>query len=184
MSNISSVIEQIGKIEKDRGSILIAIEWFGGSGKTTFSNKLQKALEDSIVVHIDDFIIKENLNENSWDKGAFDRSRLERQVLIPIKNNLEAKYQKLIWDTNTLSEHITLPQVWYIIVEGISSYHPDIEMYYDYKVWIDTPINIAKERWRNRDGNNNISWDMWAQNDLDYKTRYHPERRADIIVTN
>jgi hypothetical protein len=83
-----------------------------------------------------------------------------------------------------LSEFIRIPNIRYIIVEGISSYHPEIEKYYDYKIWIDTPIIVAKERGYIRDGNNNTYWDIWAKNDLDYKLKYHPEQRANVIVGN
>jgi uridine kinase len=43
--------------------VLIDIEGFGGSGKTTFAGKLGKVLGNTYIVHIDDFIIKEKLGE-------------------------------------------------------------------------------------------------------------------------
>lgn len=166
--------------------ILIAIEGFGGAGKTTFADKLAKELYDSYVIGIDDFIVKEKLTESSWDKGSFDRKRLEEQVLKPISEGKTAKYQKLIWADNALGDYMEVPKVRYIIVEGISSYHPDIAHYYDYKIWIDTPIAIAKERGHARDGSNENAqfWDLWAANDLRYQEKYHPEWKADFVFNN
>ncbi|HEX7368067.1 MAG TPA: hypothetical protein VF261_00215, partial [Candidatus Saccharimonadales bacterium] len=68
-------------------------------------------------------------------------------------------------------------------VEGISCYHPDIARYYDYKIWVDTSIETAKERGRARDGNNENAqyWDLWAENDLRYQQKYHPEQVADFV---
>ncbi len=166
--------------------VLIGVEGFGGSGKTTFAEKLKEALGSAYIINIDDFIIKDKLALPSWDKGAFDRKRLEKQVLIPAAGGKTIRYQKLIWETDTLNEPSTVPEVDYLIVEGISSYHPDIAHHYDYKIWVDTPIDVAKARGKARDaGNENADkWDMWANNDLIYQQKYHPEQRADFIANN
>jgi hypothetical protein len=79
-TEIALTIKQSSKQHKP---ILIAIEGFGGSGKTTFANQLKEALGSTYVVNIDDFIVKEKITEPSWDKGGFDRKRLEEQVLLP-----------------------------------------------------------------------------------------------------
>lgn len=82
-------------------TILIGIEGFGGSGKTTFANELRDALGNSFVVSIDEFIVKEKITEPSWDNGGFDRDRLERQVLKPAKSGRSIHYQELLWESNT-----------------------------------------------------------------------------------
>jgi uridine kinase len=162
--------------------ILIAVEGYGGAGKTTFADGLARELGSACVIHMDDFIVKEKLlTEPSWDSG-FDTKRLEDQILRPIRAGTVAKYQKLIWADNSLGEYVTVPKVQYIIVEGISAYHPTIAHYYDHTIWIDTPIAVAKERGHNRDGSNENArhWDLWAQNDLRYQEKYHPELMADF----
>ena len=168
------------------GPILIAVEGYGGSGKTTFANALAKELGDACVISMDDFIVKEKLTELSWDKGGFDRKRLEDQVLKPLKRGEKARYQKLMWTDNSLSDFIESPNTRYVIIEGISSYHPGIAHYYDYKIWIDTPMHIAKERGHARDGSNENAqfWDLWEANDIAYQQKYHPERIADFIFDN
>ena len=166
--------------------ILIAIEGYGGSGKSTYAQTLKGLLGDVYIVPIDDFIVKEKLSEQSWDKGAFDRKRLEIEVLEPLSRAIYPSYRKLVWDTNSLSEPIKISKSKYVIIEGISSYHPSVAHYYAHKIWIDTPIEIAKERGRARDGSNENAkfWDLWANNDLAYQEHYHPERVADFILTN
>jgi uridine kinase len=183
--DVSGIASAIRGDDKPRLT-LIAIEGFGGSGKSTIAEKLKNVLGNAYVVNIDDFIIKSKLTEKSWDKGAFDRERLERQVLIPATTGNEVTYQKLIWETDTLSEPITVPRVDYLIVEGISSYHPKIAKYYDYKIWVDTPIEVAKQRGHARDGSNENAqhWDLWAENDLAYQQKYSPEKQADFITSN
>ena len=79
-----------------------------------------------------------------------------------------------------------MPDSDYLIIEGISAFHPAIASYYDYKIWIETPIEVAKQRGKLRDaGNENEQhWDLWAENDLAYQQKYHPERYADFIFDN
>ncbi len=165
---------------------MIAIEGFGGSGKTTFAAALKEALGSAYVVNFDDFIVKAKLTDSSWENGAFDRNRLEEQVLRPASDHEPITYQKLVWQTDTLSDPIVVPVVDYLIVEGISSYHPEIDHYYDYKIWVDAPIEMARERGRARDRDNENAkhWDLWAENDLKYQKRFHPELAADVIVDN
>lgn len=116
---LSDLIEKIENLPKPA---IIAISGFGGSEKTSVADMLHKAFTSSYVVHIDDFIIKEKLMEPSWDKGAFDRQRLETQVLKPLRDGYEANYERLIWESNTLSDPVSIPKVELVIVEGISSY--------------------------------------------------------------
>jgi uridine kinase len=166
--------------------LLIAIEGFGGSGKTTIAQKLANQLGSAYVVGIDDFIVKDKLTEPSWDRGAFDRKRLEEQVLRPLSQDKSASYQKLIWDTNTLSEPVAIPEVDYVIVEGITAYHPDIEHYYAFKIWVDTPLEVAQARGHARDGANENAgnWNLWTANDRAYQQQYHPEQRANYVIRN
>ena len=183
---VEQIVKEIMQKAPTQKPVLIGIEGFGGSGKTTFATKLRDALGSAYVVNIDDFIVKEKLTEPSWDKGGFDRARLERQVLLPASKQESVQYQELIWDTNTLSEPKVVPPVDYLIIEGISCYHPKIEHYYDYKIWINTPIEVAKKRGHARDGSNENAqhWDLWAENDLAYQKAYHPELNADFVYDN
>jgi uridine kinase len=166
--------------------IMIAIEGFGGSGKSTLAGKLRDILGDAYVVPLDDFIIKEKVFDRSSNMESFDKARLEAQVLLPIKNGQPARYQTMIWETNTLSANTEVPKVRYLIIEGISSYHPDVRDYYDYKIWVETPPETAKARGHARDGSNENAqyWDLWSDNDVSYQAKYRPEQVADFIIEN
>lgn len=170
----------------DNKPALIAIEGFGGAGKSTVAEKLKTALGNAYVIGIDEFIVKENILKPSWDNGGFDRSRLEKEVLVPFNSGVPIKYQSLDWESNSLSEPTQVPKVDYLIIEGISTYHPEIEKYYDFKIWVDLPMDEAKRRGHLRDGSNEnaANWDLWHQNDLDYLAKYHPDKRADFVFDN
>lgn len=183
--NFSEIVAAI-KADTAPTPLMIAIEGYGGSGKSTIAEKLKNALGNTYVINIDDFIIKKNLLDKSPDKTAFDRERLEQEVLIPATTGRPIVYRRLEWDEDALSDPITVPDSDYLIVEGISSFHPAIAKYYDYKIWVDTPMDVAKQRGRTKDaGNENEQhWDLWAENDLAYQQKYHPERYADFILAN
>lgn len=184
--SIDEIAASIKNNHRDHKPVLIAIEGFGGAGKTTFAERLMGILGNSHVINIDDFIVKEKLTERSWDGGAFDLKRLEQQVLVPASRNEQVKYQSLIWDTNKLSPPKEVAPVDFLIIEGISSYHPSIAHYYDFKIWVDVPMETAMQRGHARDGSNEnaANWALWAQNDLDYRQKYHPEQTADYIFDN
>jgi uridine kinase len=181
--DINNVADAIKAEHPKQKPVLIAVEGYGGSGKTTLANELSNALGKAYVVHLDDFIVKEKMNEPSWESG-FDRKRLEEQVLAPASAGKSVNYQTLLWVSNSLSQPSLMPPVDYLIVEGISSSHPDISHYYQFVIWMDTPIEVAKARGQARDaGNENEHmWDLWAENDIRYQDKYHPEKKANFTV--
>lgn len=183
--DIERIIDELRSLPVTQRPVFIAIDGFGGSGKSTLAAKLRTALVSAFVVSIDDFITKERISDLSEDKSSFDRSRLKQQVLLPGSRGEQVRYQRLIWESNSLSEPIVVPDVDFLIVEGISSYHPDIASFYSLKIWIDTPMDVAKARGRARDGGNENAqnWDRWAENDLLYQQKFHPELAADFVVS-
>lgn len=183
---IRQIAARIKADKPKRKPVLIAIDGFGGAGKSTLAKELADALGDAYVIGIDDFIIKEKLQAQTADESYFDRKRLEDEVLKPARNDQPIRYRRLEWVDNRLSEPIAVPSIDHLIIEGISTFHPDIANYFDYKIWIDTPIEIAKQRGHARDGSseNAQHWDLWAANDLRYHEKYHPEKRADFTIQN
>ncbi len=179
---LEEIVTNIKQAKHSNKPTLIAIDGFGGAGKTTFAKKLRDALGNSYIIQHDDFTIKEKLTLVSPDMESYDRARLEEQVLIPGSKGEIIKYQRLDWPTNTLSDLEEVPPADYLIIEGISSYFPNIADYYDFKIWIDTPIETASKRGKENDAGteNEQYWDLWSKNDLSYKAKYRPENVADL----
>ena len=183
---IGEISNQIKKTHLKHKPIIIAVEGFGGSGKSTFATKLKDELGNAYVVEVDDFFLKDVKSDAT--KSNFDRKRLKQQVLLPARNGQPIAYQKLEWDTNSLSKSVKVPQVSFIIIEGVSSFHPSIVGYMDYKIWLEVPGEVAKERMIKRDmtfgDDHGELWGHWTKTYQDYKDLYHPEELADFIFDN
>src|SRR3989344_4105754 len=141
---IEEVIDYIKNGVTKQKPVFIAVEGFGGSGRSTLAEKLKHLLPNAEVIKIDSFILKEPAqNAEPWEQ-VFDRKRLEQQVLKPASSGKTISYQRLDWAKDALGPSITLPKTEYLIIDGISSSHPDIEHYYSFKIWVNTPIDTAK----------------------------------------
>lgn len=160
---MNTALKLIQELPPKTGSYIIAVDGFGGSGKSTIATKLGEYLPDSIIVEMDDFVNKEHFYDDSWEL-AFNRKAVKAHV-VSLANDGRNRY---------------------IIVEGISSMHPELASMYDFTVWVDTPIDVAKSRGQLRDkGNENENrWDLWAANDLKYLNQYSPKDNADAIIVN
>jgi hypothetical protein len=68
---------------------IIAVDGFGGAGKTTLATDLAAQL-GAQVVHTDDFA--------SWEEPLAWWPRLRDQVLVPISMNQSGRFQRYDWD--------------------------------------------------------------------------------------
>ncbi|MBK9739742.1 MAG: GNAT family N-acetyltransferase [Actinobacteria bacterium] len=98
----------------------------------------------------------------------FDRRRLLDQVLVSATAGHPIAYQRLLWDDGALSEPVPIPSPRYLIVEGIATYAGELEQYYDLRVWIDVPLDVASGRGRAHDGLNENAglWVLWRADDI------------------
>lgn len=184
--NTTDIAEKIRHIETQNKPLIIAIDGFGGAGKSTLAKELQTELESATIVAVDDFYLFGV--KSDADKSNFDRARLTEQVLKPLRQGGQASYQKSVSIDIPLSEYFDVPQVDYVILEGVSSLHPDIAQYVDYKIWLDISADDAKKRMMNRDkaqgqDHGEEFWSHHTDSYQAYKDLHRPELTANIIIT-
>jgi len=183
------MILQIADQIRSRSHFLIAIAGFGGSGKTTLAKQLAQALGQTEIVSIDEFWLPDR-NVLSEDWIVFDRDRLKYQVLIPASQKQAITYQVFDWQQNKLGGWKSLPRSNYLIIEGISVLHPDLLPYYDFKIWVDCPLEVAQARGLNRGkteyniDESDIWINCWTPNDRAYFEKYRPDLQADYLYFN
>jgi uridine kinase len=166
------------KIKEDE-VFTIAIDGFRSSGKTELAGLLAARLKGAVIVPMADFAHDGSVHKTREE--IHDLSSLEAQVLAPA-NSGHVSYRKNNHKDGD-SELVRLDDYKILIVEGLNSLHPDIEQYFDFKIWIEAPISLTKNLGIVNDGlkENNKYWDTWAKQDVTYKTNFKPQERADFI---
>lgn len=177
---ITALISEINELCQDKEVVLIAIDGVGGAGKTSLAELLKKKLENSIIVQLDDFYFP--------TLQAANLLRLKEQVLLPLYNHQEAKYQKYEWKTESFSDwHILKPKGTFIF-EGVYALDKTIRNYYDLKIWIDYPADMGLKRGIardiKRDGvDNTDKWtNIWMPLEERYKNEQEPNKSADYVI--
>lgn len=169
--------------------LIIAISGFGGSGKTTLANTLKSLLPGRTeLVCIDSFSNHKWHRNDDWDN--FDRTRFAKQILIPAHaNKFPLIYTEEPWPGRPISPAIKMAKPNYLIAEGCSIFHPDLLEYYDYKIWMDCPLQEATQRgmWRDRhvynDEHDHLWKTVWMPNEHDFFQKYRPDHAASLLIT-
>ncbi len=184
MQNIVTAIQKL-KHPNNR-PLVIAISGYGGSGKSTLATKLKEQLGDAQVIAADDFIIgrTEHRADNSGEWSSYDHARLVGQVLEPALQGKHIRYQAYDWPNDKLVWR-TVPRSMLLIIEGVSILRPELLSYYDYKIWVNCPLEVATKRGMQRDrawgANHDDLWlNVWAPTQRDLMAKYRPDLSADI----
>ena len=176
--------------ERRRRTLLVAIDGRGGSGKSTFARRLERASEEVTVVEFDDFYLP--LTErramtgagNAEIGGNFDWRRLRDQVLTPLSHDEPANYQRYDWPSDQLAEWHSVPVGGIVLIEGNYSTRQDLFAVYDYTIWIDAPHDVRLERGIRRGGED--TRERWLTEWMPEEDRYiaaeNPAKRVDLLL--
>lgn len=155
---------------------IVAIDGCGGAGKSTLSAALASRLNNCTVIHTDDFA--------SWDNTLGWFPRMIEQVLIPLKTNQNAVYQRYDWNDKKLSNWITVSPQPVIIIEGVSSSRKEFRPYLSFSVFVNTDRETRLQRGLERDGlAAKNQWLKWMSSEDEYVARDNPEGFADAVVS-
>jgi uridine kinase len=153
--------------------VLVGIDGAGGSGKSTLAVNLAKALDDSTVIHLDDFA--------DWsDDSNFQLSTFAERALAPLLAGLTSKHQRYDWPTDTLGEWFEIPATGIAIVEGVTALRNELREYWQVSVWVECSRELRLERGLARDGEQMRSkWiDEWMPGEDEYFERDKPQDHA------
>jgi uridine kinase len=153
--------------------VLVGIDGAGGSGKSTLAVNLAKALDDSTVIHLDDFA--------DWsDDSNFQLSTFAERALAPLLAGLTSKHQRYDWPTDTLGEWFEIPATGIAIVEGVTALRNELREYWQVSVWVECPRELRLERGLARDGEQlRTKWvDEWMPGEDEYFERDKPQDHA------
>ncbi|MDQ2716828.1 MAG: uridine kinase [Chloroflexota bacterium] len=180
---------QLDSLPRKRSTFLLGIDGLGGSGKSVFAQALKRNRADVTVVQMDDFFLPSSqrpLNDPYTKPigGDFDWQRIYEQVLVPLSQNKEGRYQRYDWGSDTLAEEHTVVPGGMVIVEGVYSTRNELASIYDFKVWVECPRDVRLARGLARDGEE--AREVWENDWMVAEDRYveahRSHRRADLVI--
>lgn len=177
----------INKIKSLPFLSIIAISGFGGSGKSSVAEILSKQL-NTPVISIDSFFTNKSYY-STWN--VIDFNRFLKEVIEPFnKNTNPISYGVQMYGDENITEKKEVSHDGTIIIEGVGLFRPELGNYFNYKIWVDVPIEEAVKRGKKRDREvynnpNDEQWEgIWKQNDIEYFEKYKPRDIADLVINN
>ncbi len=199
-------VEIFGRVEDEIGDTpwVIGINGVDNSGKTVFSRDLERYLQsrghDTQLIELDDFHNEKQKRRDGedeiqayWD-DAFDRDRLEREVLKPIRDDgeLDAELELLNLESDEYSvkKRYKVDRDTVVILEGTLLFREPIDKYIDHRIFLDIDLSKVLERAKLRDE------ERFDEDTLErYKRKYipiqkkylrecEPLEKADLVIDN
>ncbi|MDQ0986177.1 uridine kinase [Streptomyces sp. V2I9] len=187
------------------GRLLVGVDGFTASGKTSFGHELASRITESgrpvFRATLDDF-------KNPWkDRHLYDRESgagyyrnvydydAARRLLLDPFRSPEAEACALCSiDPLTQQSHATettpLTPDAVLIVDGVFAFRPEIDAYWDFRIWLDVDAELSVRRGAVRDRNwagsdaESIHRDRYLVAERLYLAEVDPLPRMDAIVDN
>lgn len=158
---------------------LIAVDGGAGAGKTTFAGHLAVALGGPPVIPMDDFL--------AWDDLTEFWPRMEEQVLKPLFQGKDPRYQKRDWvndkDGRGLGEWRDVPFSKTVLIEGVGAARKALASRLAYSIWIEAPWETRLNRGIARDGEAvRDVWLGWMEGEERFIQAQKAFQRADLVV--
>lgn len=183
--DIELITEKILSLLKNKSSIIIAVDGFCASGKTTLSSALEKSL-DCNIFHADDFFLRpeqrtpERLREIG---GNMDRERLLSEVILPLKSEKAFSYRPFLCHSQKYGDEINITPKRISIIEGSYSCHPMLSDYYDLKLFITVSQKEQRQRILKRNPEKaEMFFQRWIPLENEYFSSFKIMEKADIVL--
>ena len=173
---VEDLAHRIDAVVARRATRLVAIDGWGGAGKSRLATELEKRLPSLAVIHTDDFA---GPNQPGWDWRRFSR-----EVLDPLLADRPARFQRYDWNLDQLGEWQQVPTGGTVVVEGISSSRRELGQVWDLVIWVECSRELRLRRGVERDGEAlRWKWEtVWMPEEEAYVRTHDPTGRADVIV--
>ncbi|MDV4152702.1 uridine kinase [Clostridium sp. AL.422] len=185
---IDKIINKIKENIAVKQFCLVAIDGASGSGKSTLAEHITSKYGSGQIIHMDDLYKPSNerihLDISKKESGAdYDIKRLSNDIIIPIINGIEGKYQRYDWDMDKLAEWHTVKPKGLIIFEGVYSISNQLYNEYDIKIFVECNRELRLKRGLERDGESALDfWKQWMLEEDKYFQEQKPKDKSDFII--
>lgn len=166
--------------------IVVGVSGYAGSGKSTLVRAI--VVPESAMVRLrgDDFLDPSRSHHRSSDWNGVDRRRLVDDVLIPFREERKGAFRRFDWARRELGELEPVPTGDVLLVDLIGLFHPEVLPVLDLTIWVDVPLEVARERGMRRDeelgrDHSQLWCDVWAPNEIEFDRNYSPRESAEIL---
>lgn len=187
LSDVSRLRHHIGARRTERGRpIVVGVFGYAGSGKSTLVREVVRGDHSMVRMRGDDFLdpSRSHRRSSTWD--GVDRPRLVDEVLAPSRDEREGTFRRFDWPRRELGEPEPVPSGDVLVVDLIGLFHPEALPAPDLTIWMDVPLEVARERGMRRDeelGRDHARlWDeVWVPNEIDFDRDFSPRGAAEVL---
>lgn len=185
MEQLTEQIELITKKVLELSDIkptpIVLIDGRAASGKSSFAKALQEKLfqeGDSLprVIHMDDLY-------PGWEGLAAGAEYLVREILKPLSMGNTANWQNWSWVRSERKSWREFSGGTPLIIEGCGSITNQSISFADLSIWLETAEDIRRQRWQQREGNDE-RFDFWAAQELDFYAREKSAQLAQLKIAS
>jgi uridine kinase len=157
---------------------LVCVDGPAGSGKSTLAAEIEQVAGGLTVttVHTDDVLV-------GWDGLHELGPRLRRDIVDPLASGQAAGYRRYDWARKALAEHVPVPPVDLLVLEGVGSAHLGYAGLVAALVWVEAPPAVRRARGLARDGEELMPfWDTFVGDEDRLHAAERTRERADLLV--
>ncbi len=185
--SLERLLAKLKGLPKRQNTLIIGLDGRGAAGKSTLARKLKELSQNVTIVHMDDFYkpsSERKLVDSNEIGGNFDWKRVKEQVITPLLEDKEARYQRYDWDNDEMAEWHAVPVGGLVIIEGCYSIRNELADLYDFRIWVEGTRAFRLDRGVKRDGEQyRHFWeDVWLPAEDRYFEIQSPASRADITI--
>lgn len=184
-SPMKQLLYQIDLLLARQDRVIVALDGFCASGKTTVATRLSE-IYDCCVVHMDDFFLRpeqrtpQRLSEPG---GNIDYERFSEEVLSSLKESLPITYRPYDCSVQALDQPVTLEPKKLTVVEGTYSHHPYFGSYCDLKVFLTVCPKDQHQRILQRPSFlQKRFFEEWIPMEHQYFEHFSIPQKADMVI--
>lgn len=195
VTSIEPILSYIRTLRESKSRIVVVIDGRGGAGKSTLARELVSNTQNSTHIEYDWFHLP---REKIINDERYNHERILKELLRPFLDGEERFcFQRYNWGYLAGIEdgfHESLTYVEnkdVLIIEGCKLLHHKLLPFFDLKIWLNTPAEIALQRGIKRDIEEykldpervKSSWKEWSAWEDQSLSQNDRSRSADFLVS-
>jgi len=188
VERLQNLLARLHALPRRRLTLMVAVDGRAAAGKTTFTRAL-RALDPGLdVIEMGDFALPaaERLGERVEAAGrvaaGVDWRRVRSNVLLPLSRDQVARYRRYDAATDAMAEWRIVPVGGIVIVEGRYSCVKALTTFYDFRIWVECPLEIRRRRLLRENGSASLMDCDWLSAEEAYVEAQNPAASAHLRV--